>query len=372
MKLLGVSMLLKLKAMPVLGMLLYIVASLGYSKVAYGQGGGMNQMPSMSAYDNLNRYSTLNILTDRSDRQGEKIAGLEEKMKAILDLLRAGNITPAKAEELKKLAAELEKRSSFIESMKSALKLGVTKGVEDAVIQTAHTILTSPLRNLQTNVNGFFGLLGLYLYKLAFGSLGLSWNTLAKLNNRIYALCSPFTGALAEAKDRKRRGELTGIDADSSLVLTESSWVIVRDELLKEIEHAIGFLKRYSSSYNQSYQEASYLSFKFHIGRLMHAFAPHDNEEVCFYIDRAVRYLEQLIEIIKTVNSFEEVEQKSNYIKRWLGWACASMEQIALILEGEKARPANGITFSKPSSQGGTQSSTQNVLDALLAGSPGA
>jgi hypothetical protein len=298
-------------------------------------------------------YADQQRVIDKLDDVDVRLTNLEKR-------LLKGEISPKDAKEA---IEDLQRQRAFFTKMKNALKEGVERGTQDAARSIVTTILTAPFKDFHGGIFKFFTL---YLYKLGFGSLGLSWNILSNLAHRINGLCVPYTGALPEVRDRKRRGELTG---DQLLEPIENNWVSVRDEILiKEIEHAVEFLKRYSSPYDQSYQDASYFSLKYHVGRLMHAFSTHDKKEVSDYVQYSIGYLVTLCGIIKNLNNFVEVEQKSNEVKKWLDAAMGAMEQIALWLNNG-VRPANGIPFPKSNRQGTAQSSTQNVLDALLSGS---
>jgi hypothetical protein len=349
---------------------------IGYMHIGYASGGSVPSIPTLQLpfTDALEGFGMRNSAYEIGwhERRAANKA-IKEFIKIVREQKGKG-IDDAAADELIRKAQAQFPQGTFTDMVKGALQSGLEEGVRGTIKHVATTVLTSPFKNLQSNMHGFFGLLGLYMYKLAFGSLGLSWSTLAKLNNRIYNICSPFTSAQLEIKDRKRRAELTGSvegpvggSPVENSVSVENNWLSVKEELLKELEHAIDFLKRSSNAYNGSYKNYSFLNPKFHVGHLVHSFAPHDNQEVCFYIDRSIQYIGKLIGIVQALNSFEEVEQKSGQIKRWLAWTCGSLEQIALFLEGDgAAKTIRGINFLKPSTQGSGQSSTSGLLDSLL------
>lgn len=327
-----------------------IIGLLSLSNLSFGmdQGNRVNQIHTMDSY-----LSGGNAMYLKVHKKNIRLERENDYLKSVAD------------PEARKL---YDKKFSFSGMFRNAVQEGVENGISDAVQGTVYSVLTTPLKAIQQNVNGFFGLIGLYLYRVAFGSLGLSWSTLAKLNNRIYTLCIPFTGPSAGDTVKKRRAELIAGDTEE---VTENNWLPVKEDLIKELEHAIAFLKRSSNSYNKSYQDYCIINPKYYINRIMHAFAPHDNEEVCFYIDRTINYLEKLIESIKAINNFEEIEQKAMQIKRWLTWSCNSFEQIALILQAEGgARPTNGLNFLKPTIAGGNQAAGMGQLADILGSGP--
>ncbi len=252
------------------------------------------------------------------------------------------------------------------------LQESIIEGSLQSVINNTNQTTSVFLGLIPANIKHLSTLLGAYLYRMAFGSAGLGWNSLAKINNRICTFCLPFTKVSAGTRDKKRRAELVDMGQTGLQVteLTENNWQVVQLELIKELYHAIEFLKRSTGSYDKSYEDASYFSLRFQLGRMLHAFAPHDNIEVCFYIERTVCYLEKLIELIRSVNSFEDVEQRSEYINRWLGWTCNSFEQVALLLEGENVSRMNKLTFTKPTMQSGSSAGGMSQLADLLGTGP--
>lgn len=291
------------------------------------------------------------------------------------------SLDPRETRELREYMEEMlrYRRPTSNASQQSELwrsfKDGVDRGISRTGANFAESIFTLPIKYFPTLIGGSTSLLGIYLYKLAFGSLGLSWNGLAKMNNRVYTLCKPFTFVPAGNTVKKQRlknleGQLDDLKEIPASILNENNWTAYQEALIQELEHTVNFLKRTANSYNKSYMTESYFSLKFQLGRIVHAFSSHDNDEVCFYIERTISYLEKIIELLKNIGSFEEIESKVDQFKRWLMLTNTAFEHVALMLVGDNGlKPSNGLSFQKLNAESSSSSSASSVLDTILGGS---
>lgn len=241
----------------------------------------------------------------------------------------------------------------------------ISRGWNQAVYAISAQTFSELLKGIPDGMKKFTAFLGAYAYKLSFGSRGLTWNSLAKINNRIHALCLPLTGAPAGVRDRQRRGDLIG-GAEQGVSLAENNWQMFQAVVLRELEHAQNYLKEALPCYDLMYLNAAPQGLKIKLARVVQACSLQDNKQVSFYSGQALDCLAKLIKLVQEFKSFDEAQQKYEQTKRWLSLTCNTFEQIALILDGENTqRPAGRLLFSKLSAQ---SPSAMPALDALLGG----
>lgn len=243
------------------------------------------------------------------------------------------------------------------------LKYSLKSGIKNGISSTTRDVVSNSLKFIPGGISKFGNFLGAMLYKLSFGSRGLSVSDLAKINNRIYNLCLPFANVSAGSMDKKRRASL--IDQDQSgITLNDENWKAVQTELINELEHAVYYLEKSIPCYDLNKLKCSMLSPKLFLAKVVHALSNEDHEEINYYIIRAVTYLNKLIEQINSFTSFEDTQNKCEDTKRWLSWTLNSFEQIALFLDDNASlKSSNRVPFQRLNMQGG---SSVPSLDSLL------
>lgn len=216
-----------------------------------------------------------------------------------------------------------------------SVKNGMRRGISD----TAKDVVYNTLRFLPEGMGRFGQFIASCIYRLSFGSKGLMASDLAKMSNRIYAFCSPFTNIPLGSMDKKRRAALIQSGYENNIE-SDPNWIAVQSELINELKHAISYLKKNLPCYNLLYLPER--GIRFQLARLVHAFTTEDSDQISFYIVRTISYISKLIELFEQCKREDEAYQKHDEIKRWLSWICNSFEQIALFLENEKSRAIAG------------------------------
>lgn len=254
--------------------------------------------------------------------------------------------------------ADLLERANRIKPetpLRQVAQLGVKEGFKQALSSTTREVASNSLRFIPNAITKIGGFMASFLYKLAFNSKGLTAADLANMSGRIHSLCVPFTTLSAGNLDKKRRAALIAQEQQPT-ALQDDNWVVVQSELIKELKHAILYLKKVLPCYNLTYMQNS--TFKRQLAGFLHSFSTEDRDQISFYILRTINYLDKLIELIDGFHSFEEAQQKYEETKRWLAWICGSFEQISLFLDDNNTGSttntkygSNRVTFPKINTQ---------------------
>ena len=241
----------------------------------------------------------------------------------------------------------------------------VSRGWNQAVFTVSVQSFGELLKSIPDSMKKLSTFLAAYAYKLSFGSHGLTWNGLAKINNRIHTLCLPLTGAAAQTRDRQRRADLIGAE-QTGVTFTEHNWQVFQAYLLRELQHAQEYLKQALPCYDLTFLDTAPKGLKIKLARFIQACSLQDNRQVSFYSTQALNCLAQLKKLVQEFKSLDQAQQNHEQTKRWLSLTCNTFEQIALILEGENTQRQPGrLVFSRLSAQ---SQSTMPTLDALLGG----
>ncbi len=229
------------------------------------------------------------------------------------------------------------------------LENGFLRGISRNVANSTDSVLALPFKFIAR----LYNLSTLYLFRFTFGSNGLTWNTVAHINNRIYSLCQPLTQANFLTMDKKRRSHLISQEEDGTEESVDPAWQKVQDDLLAELRHTIATLQTAVNCYDAENPQAGFLA------SCVLALSPHDTTEVSFYLKRAVWYIKSLMELIASFHSFEEAQQQHEQTKRRLSFVCTTLECIAQCIDPEGAINRTGrITFSKIGGSNSNQNSS--------------
>jgi hypothetical protein len=244
--------------------------------------------------------------------------------------------------------------------------IGIKQGLQNALLDTTKSTAVHILKPIPQGAASFIAFIAAHIYRLSFGSRGLTWNDLAKVSNLIYSRCLPFTSVSAGSFDKKRRGELVG--QDQQLLPQDTSWQEVQEALVQELYHAITFLRKALPCYDLNQAQNPSNGLKHIFARIIQSWSSQNNEQVSFYIIRTMFYIDKLIETIKSFRSFEEAQQKYEVTRRWLNYTCSSFEQVAFFLDNDEAgQSRKGIPFLKVNAQAG--GGVPSLVDSFL-GSP--
>ena len=228
------------------------------------------------------------------------------------------------------------------------MEYGFHRGFQRSVEDTTSSVIAIPFRAVPDLIGRMWGWWTSSIYKTAFGSLGLTWNTLAQMNNRMYTLCFPLTQVSFSGIDKKRRAALIQQEEEEPVENAgEQEWEDLSEELVVELEYAKSFLEDTLCCYDNKVPGA--------LAALVLALSAQNNKQIRFYIERAMRYIDKLMQIIKESHCFEEVQQRHELIKRRLGLVCSTFEQIAQSIDTEGALNRTGrMPFSKVSMHAGS------------------
>lgn len=238
-------------------------------------------------------------------------------------------------------------------------KRGITEAFSGTTARTASKLLDDVPDAFRRMGSSIMGL----LYKLSFGSRGLSWNDLAIINNRIFTVVQPFIVKthINNAKEIRSRDVLHEMDEE----FVDENWAIQRQKIGKELTHAIATLTKVLPCYNLAFHN-NQAGIRRVMAGWVNALSDQNKDQISYYIITAISDLSALRKYFEGFTSFKEAEQHMEYIKRWLTWTCGTLEIIAYLLEGDHVNPkaVGKIMFQKIS--GATIQATQNELGSLF------
>lgn len=239
---------------------------------------------------------------------------------------------------------------------------GFDRGLQNAVNKVAENTLYEVLKGIPFAVKRSTVLMAAYTYKFSFGSHGVTSASLSRISKRVHLLCSPFTVLSAGSLDKKRR--LDNIAGQNDLV-TESNWHMVQIELVRELEHAIMYLKKALPCYNVALNSYAPEGLRIKMARILQTLSAKDNEQIAFYILRTICYLEKLVEQIKSFHSFDDAQQKHEQTKRWLQWTMDSFKVVSEFIEDDSSSRVRATfpTVSSPNSSNSVQNT--ELLNAI-------
>jgi hypothetical protein len=256
----------------------------------------------------------------------------------------------------------------YAEYLGDMLGRGFDRGLRKTTEKVQEQALHEIFKVIPFAVKKTTALMAAYAYRFSFGSNGLTNASLARISRRIHLLCSPFTVLSAGSLDKKRR--LDNISMDQNALVTESNWQMVQIELIRELEHAIMYLKKALPCYNVAFSNHADCGLRVKLARIVQGFSAQDNEQISFYTVRTICYLEKLIEQIKGFHSFDDAQQKHDQTKRWLQWTVDSFKVVGEFLS-EDSSSRNRAQFPVISSSSSNQAQSNDLLNALMAGGIG-
>ncbi len=237
------------------------------------------------------------------------------------------------------LPLDLSKKS-FDEVFRESLKQGTLK----SMVKTTYQVLDSSFSVIPKGINKTFLMFSSLIYRFAFKSKGLIKADLARISNRIRAVCQPFTNLSLGNLDKKRRAALISKDQleenpdDKKTNDQARAWTFMQKQIIAELEYGITYLNKNRGCYDLEYLNITQMSLRYQLARLIQASSPEDFDHILFYIKQAKRYLKQMILIIKDCKCEEQVYERHEEMKRCLGFAIGAFEQIGFFTDVSKSK----------------------------------
>lgn len=245
----------------------------------------------------------------------------------------------------------------------------IKQGLLSSIAKTLNTTSANTLGAVPEAVKKINSMIAGYIYKVAYGSRGLTWNSLALMNNRICTLVGPLTQVSLGSFTKKKRAQfIEQEDSNEDELVVDEYWKAIQVNLIKELEHIKVNLNRVLPCYSLNHYNIQYQSgFRNKIAYILHALSLTDNNQVAYYINKNMHYITLMIEFFKKAQSLEDVQQKHEELKRWISWTHESFQHIARLLESDNTeKPKAGkLPFIKPNGQQ-TQSPAMPSLNDLL------
>lgn len=331
------------------------ILSLGYISFSAGMGaGGQGYSGANISPIELMRISEL--LYTLNDRLNKMENNLTDFQQAVKD-------DPAAREKLK----NLQNQFTFGNKMKTIFKEGIESGARTAVQSTVSSLLAYPFRGLQYNnptSSGISGVFRVYLYRLIFGRMGVTFDRLVDINRDIMRTYSTYFDKSASSRVKERRAQNLG-ELDETGKAVNEDWLEDQKELADKLTLVAQSLRESLELYNGSYLKESYFSTKFYLGKLISALAPYDLQRLCDHLNWAIYHVEKLIELVKSANSIAEFEQNSAKVNKRLNMIYQSLYSAAEIIDRDTTlRFAS--RFVRPNAQGGSQPGGMSQLADLL------
>jgi len=241
-----------------------------------------------------------------------------------------------------------------------AVTFGIKQGAAKASTNEAVRVISRLLEIIPFTVNKGIAMTKIYWYKIAFGTTGLSVRDLTKFSNRINTLFQPIVNQqTANLRKTKRAAVIEGEQTTGEIV--DTIWLERRELLISELEHVISFFKNVLPCYSAAFQSIDTSFFERQMANVLYAISTENNNEIQHYIILLIGYINDLIKLLKSLNSFDNAVERADETKMRLTLARTTFEHIATFLADSTAKGSG--SFQKMSDDAG--SNKRDIMDLL-------
>jgi len=242
----------------------------------------------------------------------------------------------------------------------SVIELGVKQGAAQASLKEALRVISRLLEIIPYSVNKGISMIKIYWYKMAFGTTGLTVRDLTKFSNRIHSLCIPLASAqTGNLRKTKRATVIEGEQTNGEVV--DIKWLERRQLLVSELEHVIAFLKNVLPCYSSAFQSIDASIFEKNMANVLYAISTENNKEIQHYIICLIGYVNDLITLLESFNSFDNAVEHSEDTKTLLNIIRLTFEHTSSFLTDATVKGSSG--FQKMNDD--VRDSKRDIMDLL-------
>ncbi|MBA3954313.1 hypothetical protein H0X48_03295 [Candidatus Dependentiae bacterium] len=257
----------------------------------------------------------------------------------------------------------VSKDDTFTEHIGNIVGQSIDKAAKHALSKVFENIFHELIRDFPQLISKPRALIGAYAYKIAFGSNGLTAETLGRKSKHIQFLCSPYTVLSAGSLDKKRR--LDNMVQDQNDLSVESNWKVAQAKLIRALEHEVAYLRKALPCYDEVFSNYSRSGLRIRLARAMQATSVTDNGDIGFNIQETIKDLLELIQQFKSFRSFDDAQQKHQQTKLYLQWTLESFKVVGELIQ-ESSPSGKRVAFPTISSSNSLSSGLNNdILKAL-------
>lgn len=252
------------------------------------------------------------------------------------------------------------------------VRSGVKTGFEGAINDTARTTIGEGLKFIPAAVKGLSAIFIGYMYKLSYGTTGLTWNKLVLVCDDINAVVAPYTVKSYDNNTRVRR--TTDINQDMNPEIEDKEWLHMQKYIQARLKRAVKVLSETLPCYNLIFYNARHTGIKRAIGNWMHSLSLKDNDSISDATVNLIELLNTLHELFKNYKSAKDAEQNLANTKQWLTLTVKSFKRLAQWLDGDVVvqSGANGrLQFAVVNGGGGGMQGAQTQMNDLFGGGAG-
>jgi hypothetical protein len=233
-------------------------------------------------------------------------------------------------------------------------------GAGRAISDTTRTTIGHGIAFIPSLIKNFGLMWGAFLYKLLYGSRGLSQASLKLISDEISRVVQPLTTKSYVSTDRVKR--MNDIAQDMNNETHDDNWERMKIKTIKVIDAAHSMLMTSLPCYDNKFIVSNGLSKL--LARCAQTFSSLDTQQISRMITTTCTDLTTLKDYINQCKSLKDVELNNTYIKSWLVLILGNLEQLSALIEGETSMAPRNYRNTNNSGQ---MAIGQHQLSELLA-----
>jgi hypothetical protein len=235
-------------------------------------------------------------------------------------------------------------------------------GAGRAISDTTRTTIGHGIAFIPSLIKNFGLMWGAFLYKLLYGSRGLSQASLKLISVEISRVVQPLTTKSYVSTDRVKR--MNDIAQDMNNETQDENWERMKAKTIKVIDAAHSMLMTSLPCYDNKFIVSNGLSKL--LARCAQTFSSLDTQQISRMITTTCNDLTTLKYYISQSKSLKDVELNTNHIKSWLALNLGNLEQLSALIEGETGMNLADRNY-RNINNGGQMAMGQHQLSELLA-----